>query len=384
MSTVLVQAGASGSGTAVSARILSPQDLYNSLDDAGGRLFLVGPHPLVEPGSALSQLQKGGVSCHSAVVNPTTLVLSEPRTASCEDPALYGETVLPVNDIENGGPAASTVRIARLASGPGFVVGPVVMSYHEASDTDAVWTYGGGYLWIYDSATVKGAELVQVSQTTGEVVNAVAMPAISRPLLAANEVGLWLAPANNSLGSSPPGIYLYRPGGRSATLVAPMSSTSTSGWASFLVATSTHVYADVPARGGISFSLWRFDASGTRQANVNLPNGSNGINNGEFGYGAATYAGRGADVVSVAPEYQRRGGSEVTAVPQGVFLLDPSDGRASLVAAARPPPSYESLYAQPAVEAVGDAVFLLDPPNEGSGTSPGFSAVYRVVVPEAP
>jgi hypothetical protein len=382
MPMIGLQASSGASGTAAAARILSPQDLYDSLNAANGRLFLVGPDSLVEPGSGLWLLQKGAASCHSAVVNPTTLALGDLRTASCEDPALYGETVLAVNDVENGGPQDSTVRIAHVANNAaGFVVGPVVMSYQETSDTDAVWTYGGGYLWIYDSATKSGAELLQVSQTTGAVVNAVAMPNISRPLLAANDAGLWLAPASNSLGSSPPGIYLHRPGKPSATLVAAMARPFL-GWASWLLATPENTYADVLG-GATSLSLWRFNATGTRESDVKMPTRANEINNGEFGYGAASYVALGSEVATVAPEYQPRKGSEVTSVPQGVFVLDPSSGKVSLVAADRPPASYASLYAQPAVEAVGDAVIFLDPPNGGSGATQGFSALYRVLVPKS-
>lgn len=377
-----LQASSDASRTAVETRLLSPQDLYESLHEAGGRLFLVGPDSLIEPGSGLSLLQRGAPSCHSAIVDPRTLVLGELRTASCEDPALYGETVLPVNDIENGGPEDSTVRIAHVASNAaGFVTGPVVMSYREASDTDAVWTYGGGYLWIYDSATKSGAELVQVSEMTGAVVNAVAMPNISRPLLAANDTGLWLAPANNSLGSSPPGIYLYRPGKASATLVASMG-TPFLGWASWLLATPTETYADV-VTGVTSLSLWRFGATGTRQSDVTMPPRAEEINNGEFGYGASSYAALGSEVATVAPKHQLGQGTEVTSVPQGVLVLNPASGTVSLVAANRPPATYASLYEQPAVEAVGDAVIFLDPPNGGSGSTQGFSALYRVLVPKA-
>lgn len=378
----LQAASISASETAVVARTLSPQDLYNSLNEAGGRLFLVGPGSLIEPGSGLSLLQKSAASCHSAVVNPTTLALGELRSASCEDPALYGETVLPVNEIENGGPEESTVRIAHVVHNvAGFVVGPVVMSYQEASDTDAVWTYGGGYLWIYDSATKSGAELLQVSETTGAVVNAVAMPNIGRPLLAANDTGLWLAPASNSLGSSPPGIYLYRPGEPFATLVASMARRAL-GWASWLLATPKETYADV-LEGMTSLSLWRFNATGTRQSDVRMPTRSDEINNGEFGYGAASYVALGSEVATVAPKYQPHEGTEVTSVPQGVFMLNPSSGKVSLVAAVTPPASYASLYAQPAVEAVGDAVIFLDRPSGGSGTTQGFSALYRVIVPKS-
>ena len=198
------------------------------------------------------------------------------------------------------------------------------MSYREASDTDAVWTYGGGYLWIYDSATKSGAELVQVSEMTGAVVNAVAMPNISRPLLAANDTGLWLAPANNSLGSSPPGIYLYRPESFGDT--RRTDGTPFSGLGELVARNSEETYADV-VTGVTSLSLWRFGATGTRQSDVTMPRRAEEINNGEFGYGASSYVALGSEVATVAPEHQPGQGTEVTSVPQGVSCSIPHRAR---------------------------------------------------------
>ena len=54
--------------------------------------------------------------------------------------------------------------------------GKVVFTYQDASDTRPASAFGGGYLWIYDVWTPKGAQLAQVSASTGRIVRTIAMP----------------------------------------------------------------------------------------------------------------------------------------------------------------------------------------------------------------
>jgi hypothetical protein len=75
--------------------------------------------------------------------------------------------------------------------------GTVVFSYEDASDTRPVSAYGGGFLWIYDVWTRKGAQLAQVSASTGRIVRVIEMPPVFRPLMAADDDGAWLVPAAN-------------------------------------------------------------------------------------------------------------------------------------------------------------------------------------------
>ena len=75
--------------------------------------------------------------------------------------------------------------------------GKVVFTYQDASDTRPASAYGGGYLWIYDVRTPKGAQLAQVSASTGRLVRTIVMPQVFRPLMAADDDGVWLAPATN-------------------------------------------------------------------------------------------------------------------------------------------------------------------------------------------
>jgi hypothetical protein len=87
------------------------------------------------------------------------------------------------------------------------------MSYEPASDTHPVVAYGSQWLWIYDVETTNGPELLQVSNSTGEVADTVPMPALYRPLLAADNGGVWVA--NSIEGSGGPALS-YVPAGASA------------------------------------------------------------------------------------------------------------------------------------------------------------------------
>jgi hypothetical protein len=226
-----VATGGSSTRSTTGSESVSPAGIVKSINLTGsgpfeslalvdGRLILSGG--LVGslfPSASIASSPHSPVSrvCHSAVVNPLTLKLTDLRTAACDDPALYGVRVLPVNYAANGQGYTSTVRIAHTTVSPrGYTVGPVVMRYEEASDTDAEWVYGDGYLWIYEPMTTSGSELLQVSLTSGAVVDRVGMPVISRPLLATDDDGLWLVPAITSgfTGRPPLALYHIKPGAK--------------------------------------------------------------------------------------------------------------------------------------------------------------------------
>ena len=157
-------------------------------------------------------------TCAYAIVDSLTLRIGPIRQTSCDDPTLEGSTVgiarawLPT-DTNN-----VTIRVARTDTRTGAVFkGPVVMTYTHSSDTSDVTARGGGWLWIYDVATTNGSELLQVSTTTGDVVNRVAMPQIYRPVMAANDDGVWLGPAPN--GGGPATLYFVGSRAKSATVI---------------------------------------------------------------------------------------------------------------------------------------------------------------------
>ena len=93
------------------------------------------------------------------------------------------------------------------------------MTYRSASDTRPVSVAAGSWLWIYDVDSTNGPELLQVSAASGVVVNTVHMPAIYRPVMAANDDGLWLGPSLNSTVPSVAAIYHVGPGSAQATVV---------------------------------------------------------------------------------------------------------------------------------------------------------------------
>ena len=128
--------------------------------------------------------------CRLAVVQPEPLQFVSNRWTGCNDPSLAGQRVVPIETVERGG--NSDVRISVLGSSGTFRVGPIVMRYGNYSDTRPEWTYGGGYLWIFDADTPSGTEVLRVSESTGVVLSAVHLPWSARVLLAADEDGLWI------------------------------------------------------------------------------------------------------------------------------------------------------------------------------------------------
>ena len=353
-------------GGSVRSLDLSHSAGYESLALVGGRLILSGgPYGSLFPSASIAASPHSPVAprCWSAVVNPATLKLSRLRTGDCEDPALYGVRVLPVNFVDNGRPHTSTVRIARVTP-YGYTVGPVVVRYSEASDTNAEWTYGDGYLWIYEPASTRGSELLQVSATSGAVVDTIPMPMISRPLLAADADGLWLAPAVESGWSGHPAraLYLVAPGARRPRIAAHQVTL-----ARWLVAEGHSVWADVTHYPKPS-TLWRFDGPTARPVFHRSLGAA--LDYGEFGYGEPGYAGGASGLWAVVP----RSG-------QQVIRIDPNRGQTTRITTIHPQPSYQTGELQPPLVAFRGAAYFLDPPAQ-AGTYPyrrgGFSALYQV------
>jgi hypothetical protein len=189
-----------------SAVSLPSRYLFEQISVANGSLYLFG-----EIADSTSS------KCASTTVDPQTLQLGQIREASCNDPTAHGQTVGVVNTYLQTSNSA-TIRVARADPHTGHVSnGPVVMTYDNVSDTKPVSVVGGKWLWIYDVATTKGAELLQVSAASGKVVNTVSMPLIYRPLMAANDDGLWLGPLIN--GGAPAALYHVASGSKAATVV---------------------------------------------------------------------------------------------------------------------------------------------------------------------
>jgi hypothetical protein len=343
---------------------LSKGDNYDTITEVGGRLILSG-QTVDRPGAPV---------CHSAVLNPIALVLKQARSGDCDDPALAGEPALPIIAGEpkvaffgaGNGIGTETVRIAHLAAvAPGYRVGPVVMSFPQVSDEHAGWTFGDGYLWLYDGTTRQGSELLRISLADGRVLQRVAMPDVPRPILAADDDGLWMAPAVNSGGHA---VYHVEPGARTAT---PVISLPGARYAAWMVAAGHDVWLDVGS-GGRTETLWHLVGTGARRTDhVTLRTSSLD--------GAVETQGGGATVVGNATDGLWAALPPPSGNRQRIVTINATSGATTDVALVTPG------YASPNAVAYGTwegvtfdgSMFLLDPPDG----STGFSALYRITRP---
>jgi hypothetical protein len=354
--------GAVGSGRVVTEVNLSKGDRYDTIARVGGRLILSG--------STVSR--SDSTVCNSAVVNPATLVLSQARSGNCDDPALAGERVLPIITGEpnvpwiGGGVGTDTVRISHITSAaPGYRVGPVVMSVPQISDEHAGWTYGDGYRWLYDGTTRQGSELLRISLTTGSVLQRLAMPDVPRPILAADDDGLWMAPAVNSGGHT---VYHVELGASAATPVFSLPGLQYAAW---VVAAGHDVWLNVGS-GSKTETLWRLvGASATRTLHVTQRTSSLD-NEVETQGGGTTMVGNANDGLWTA--VPATSGTE-----QRIVRITPSTGALTNIALVTPGYANPSMVLYGTWEAVtfDGSMYLLDPPNG----STGFSALYRITPP---
>jgi hypothetical protein len=155
-------------------------------------------------------------TCVAAPIDPQSLAVGKLEVGSCDDPLLSGRTVeavtTPIPHSNNATLAISTANAAtgRVHDGPG------IMTYGSYSDTRPVLASGSRWIWIYDVETTAGPELLQVSAHSGAVVDTIPMPALYRPLLAADEGGVWVA---NSIQGSPASALSYVAAGASVPRV---------------------------------------------------------------------------------------------------------------------------------------------------------------------
>jgi hypothetical protein len=229
---------------------------YSVLATVGDKLLLTGP-------PSDTDLPGPDLSCGSVVVDPVTLKVGKSYQASCADPRLWGEAVLPVFSVEqnvfwgHGSKGINTgeVRMTRLSRArPGYRLGPVVLTYPNASGRPQ-WTTGDGYLWLYSGTSGPQAEVLRISLTTGAVLQRVTLPDIVRPILAVDDDGLWIAPAVNSFYSAgSDGIWRVGPGARSATLVRRLTT-----FADWVTATGHLLFADIRDGSNPRTTLWRLD-----------------------------------------------------------------------------------------------------------------------------
>jgi hypothetical protein len=245
---VVVVAVAAATG-AVATPVVSELPLpsrasFYTVEASGSRLVLSGSDAT-------------GNGCDWLVVDAHTLRVGASRGGSCEQPGLAPESVVPVQFYRPQGNQTS-VRIARPTSGAQRAhYGPVVMRFPEISDTRLEWVYGPSLLWLYDVATTRGAEVVEISTATGRVVRTVLMPKLVRPLLAADADGLWIAASVETALGAPAATYRLALGAGAPLLV------HRGGYAALWLAASGHrVWEDVasmPHPSTVRQEIWRFD-----------------------------------------------------------------------------------------------------------------------------
>ena len=348
---------AAGGAHVVTELNLSRSDEYDIITLLAGRLTLSGQ-------TVGARDLKG---CHSAVVNPRTLTLSRERSGSCDDPTLSGESVLPIEAGEprvpffpHDGIGTNTVRIAHLtAAPPGYQVGPVLMRSPQITTAYPVWAFGDGYLWLYDGTTSQGSELLRISETSGAVLARVSIPALPRPILAADADGLWIAPAVNGGGHA---VYHLAPGATTATPVLKLSRQYV-GW---MVAAGHDLWLDVSSGGKTQTLLRLHGASATPTLRLTLRT-STLDNEVQIHGGGATVVGDAIDGLWTAPP-------PISGNTQSIVEINPATGALTRIATLTPAYSAPNVVAYSSYGALAydGSMFLLDPP------AGGFSALYRI------
>jgi hypothetical protein len=328
---------------------------FDQISAVDGRVLLSGEDPAVVGESP---------TCVVATLDPQTLRLTATTHPSCDDPAIVGEEVMAVNTYVRETNNA-TISIARVDSDTGHVsVGPVVMTYGSYSDTRPVMAYGGGWLWIYDVETTVGAELLQVSASSGRVEDTVAMPKLYRPILAANDYGLWIG--NSIQGSpSPDALYHVSPGSHSASGVIAGSELNVF----WLLGSGQDLWAGI----GPTFvhqSIWRFDKAESKPA-FRVP---------DHGYDPTTVVGDDADGLWTVVPYPPLASKVPSGkYPEDVVRIDPNTGKETVVATLPRnvlPDDEAGLNAGQGVYVEG-SLFALEPPFRADGYL-GYSRLLRV------
>jgi hypothetical protein len=226
---------------AIVTALVLPGGFFDSVQPAGGRLLVTG---------------SSGRACVWLTVEPASLRATQSR-GSCARPLRSSHPAVPVVIPDPRSPWQA-VRIARVGSS--ITYGPVVMRFQDGSDTRPVWTYGPGSLWLYDVDTRRGAEVLRFSSRTGRLEQTVAMPRLYRPVLAADDDGLYLMAAVNGGvdGPGPAALYRVAPGARSAAIV------HRGGRAALWIAADGHTAWTEVVSGASEAALWRVDGPDAR------------------------------------------------------------------------------------------------------------------------
>lgn len=308
--------------------------------------------------------------CITATVDPPTLAISKPAVIPCADPTSHGQKVGMVTHYRKGGSSGleADVTIATVTRTGQVVEGPVVMTYTDCSDCRPVSVYGDGLLWIYDNSTPSGGELIEVSNTTGALISTISMPKLFRPLLAANDQGLFIA--NSVQGGQAPGepppsaLYHLAPGEKTPTVAIA----DTSLLACWLTADSTHLWIGMgnQHQGCAQETIWRLDGENPQPVyetptdlNLSQPVGD-----------------QTSGLWTIIWPHPTQSASLVTTAPQ-LIHIDPATGKATL--STKLPPIQVNSYLdgmQPNSAALLHGyLYALEPPIGNTG---GYTTLIRI------
>jgi hypothetical protein len=364
----------STSGRAAPGLALPAQYSFTAMSTSGDRLLLTGTAPST----------KLAPTCVAAPVNPETLKIGKVIEGSCDNPALFGTTIgYVISEVPHAGGSGleSTVAIARLNPATHQVsIGPVVMTYGQSSDTDAVAASADGWLWIYDVASAHGPEVLQISDATGQVTNTASAPLLYRPIAAANVDGLWLGNTVQG-GELSSALWHVAPGADSAVAVpGPPASVQqdkagvgvgTYGvYAAWLAASGDHVWAGI----GTTYTqqtIWGFVGPGATVV----------FHTPDRGFDPTVVVGDATSGLFSLGPYPPFG-SEIVTRPraQDVIRIDPADGAETVLATLKQVPiSDTGVLATRQLAYFGGSLFALEPTTQENGYV-GFNELVEVKV----
>jgi hypothetical protein len=308
--------------------------------------------------------------CVSVPISTAPLSIGVVTTSRCPDSAALGRPIVAViTRSVVAGEDTGSIAIARFDSAVGkTATGPVVMTYSPASDTQPVFAYGGGLLWIYDVDTTNGPEAMAVSLSSGTVQGVVRTPKLYKPVIAANSDGLWLGNSIQGLDLSAP---LFRIATGSHTTAAVMSGYGKA--VDWLVADEGHVWAGIRPTGGVEETMWRFDGVKAKPVfhapEPRLPAATSTVVGGE------------SDGLWAAVPYPPLGDTTSAGANKelDVLRIDPDTGAATVEAKLPPLPELAAQTgASPGSIALFDgACFVLEPPFQQGGYL-GYSSLARI------
>jgi hypothetical protein len=195
-----------------------------------------------------------GAACLAVHVDPVNMRSGGARRVPCRELYAPGRSIVP----------AITWYVH--GSNDGLMgVGSVHVRFGDYSDTKPEWAYGGGSLWLYDVATTRGPLLLRFSAQTGRLLRTIRMPRVFRPVLAANDDGLWLgvAPNGGAPGRGKAPVYHVAPAAGGAVVI------HREGRGAFWLVARGHTVWAALVSGTTRTRLWRFEGPKARATLLN-------------------------------------------------------------------------------------------------------------------